>query len=511
MRSTLDTRLQDIAARSLRTGLINYDRRHGWRGAKAQVDLAADWRATLHNFRNESGMPGWQIAAVLATTPQNDVEIALQEGGKGRIPFSELTWARKHLGTGVGGAVTKASEVVRPGDVIYVEPLKDKGERIFGLRQVPTVNGALVALNPHTGQVLALEGGFSFASSQFDRAMQAMRQPGSAFKPFVYAAALDHGYTPASRVLDAPFVMEQGPGLPLWSPQNFTKKFYGLVTLRHALEDSLDAVTVRVAQDIGMTTIADYAERMGVYDRLPHFLANSIGAGDTTLLRVASGYAVFVNGGHKITATLVDRIQDRHGKTVYRHDTRPCEGCDAAQWRNQEEPLLPDDRPTVLSPQTSYQVVSLMEGVVLRGTGATVASVGKPLAGKTGTTNDAKDLWFVGFSPDLLCGVYIGYDNPVSLGASEQAAHTAAPIFRDFMKEALADTPSIPFRVPPGIVLVSVDRHTGGLAPAGAPGTILDAFRPGTQPSTAIYDQPEGIATGVSTDTEISRGTGGLY
>jgi penicillin-binding protein 1A len=511
VRSTLDTRLQEIAVRSLRQGLINYDRRHGWRGAKAQVELAADWRATLRNFKNESGMPKWQVAAVTGIAPQNEVEIGLQGGGTGHIPFSELTWARKHMGTGIGGPVTKATDVVKPGDVIYVERLPDKGEGVYGLRQVPLVNGALVALNPHTGQVLALEGGFSFASSQFDRAMQALRQPGSAFKPFVYAAALDHGYTPASRVLDAPFVMEQGPGLPLWSPQNFTKKFYGVVTLRHALEESLDAVTVRVAQDIGMTTIADYAERMGVYDHLSHYLSNAIGAGDTTLLRVASGYAVFANGGHKIAATLIDRIQDRHGKTVYRHDTRPCEGCDAAEWRNQEEPLLPDDRPTVLSPQTAYQVTSLMEGVVLRGTGGTAASVGKPLAGKTGTTNDAKDLWFVGFSPDLLCGVYIGYDTPTSLGAREQAAHTAAPIFRDFMKEALADTPAIPFRVPPGIVLVSIDRHTGGLAPAGAPGTILEAFRPGTAPTSAIADAPADGTMGATVDTQISNGTGGLY
>lgn len=512
VRSTLDTHLQDIGVRALRAGLIRYDRRHGWRGAKQHIDLAADWQATLKNYKNESGVTNWQVAAVTALTPENNVEIGLQGGSKGLIPFSELAWARKHMGGGTGPAIIKASQVVNPGDVIYVEPLKEKGEGIYGLRQVPTVNGALVALNPHTGQVLALSGGFSFDSSQFDRAMQAMRQPGSAFKPFVYAAALDHGYTPASRVLDAPFVMEQGPGLPLWSPQNFTKKFYGLVTLRHALEESLDAVTVRVASDVGMTTIANYAERMGVYDRLSHYLSNAIGAGDTTLLRVAAGYAVFVNGGHKITPTLVDRLQDRHGKTVYRHDMRPCEGCDAAEWRNQEEPLLPDDRPTVLSPQTSYQVVSLMEGVVLRGTGTVVAQVGKPLAGKTGTTNDAKDMWFVGFSPDLLCGVYIGFDNPTSLGDKEQAAHVAAPVFRDFMMEALADTPATPFRVPPGIVLVSVDRHTGGLAPAGAPGTILDAFRPGTEPSTAVYDQPEGtIATGVSTDTEISRGTGGLY
>jgi len=512
VRSTLDTRLQDIAVRSLRQGLINYDRRHGWRGAKEHIELAADWRATLQNFKNESGMPNWQVAAVTGIALPNEIQIGLQGGGSGHIPFSELSWARRHVGTGLGGQVTKASDVIKPGDVIYVERLPDKGEGVYGLRQVPLVNGALVALNPHTGQVLALEGGFSFASSQFDRAMQALRQPGSAFKPFVYAAALDHGYTPASRVLDAPFVMEQGPGLPLWSPQNFSKKFYGIVTLRHALEDSLDAVTVRVAQDIGMTTIADYAERMGVYDHLSHYLSNAIGAGDSTPLRVASGYAVFANGGHKIAATLIDRIQDRHGKTVYRHDKRPCEGCDAAQWHNQEEPLLPDDRPTVLSPQTAYQVTSLMEGVVQRGTGAIVASVGKPLAGKTGTTNDAKDLWFVGFSPDLLCGVYIGYDTPTSLGAREQAAFTAAPIFRDFMKEALADTPAIPFRVPPGIVLVSVDRHTGGLAPAGAPGTILEAFRPGTEPTTAIVDAPaDGVTTGTTVDTQISNGTGGLY
>ncbi|MGQ0741727.1 MAG: penicillin-binding protein 1A [Alphaproteobacteria bacterium] len=512
VRSTLDTRLQDIGVRALRAGLIKYDRRHGWRGAKAQVDLASNWQATLDNFRNQSGLATWQLAAVTAVTSENDVEIGLQNGATGVIPFSELAWARRQLRNGhVGAPVSRASDVVKPGEVIYVEALKEKGQGVYGLRQVPEVNGGLVALNPHTGQVLALAGGFSFGSSQFDRAMQALRQPGSAFKPFVYAAALDSGYTPATRVLDAPFVMEQGPGLPLWSPQNFTKKYYGLVTLRRAIEQSYDAVTVRMAADVGMRKIARYAERMGVYDKLSLFLANALGAGDTTVLRMASGYASFVNGGRKVTPTLIDRIQDRHGKTVYRHDTRKCDTCDAPEWRHQEEPLLPDDRPAVLSPQTAYQVVSLLEGAVLRGTGAVVSEIGKPLAGKTGTTNEAKDLWFVGFSPDLVCGVYVGFDNPHTLGEFEQAAHTAAPIFKDFMKEALQDTPAIPFRVPPGIVLVSVDKFTGGLASPGAPGTILEAFRPGSEPSTAIYDEATDAIAGASTETEISRGTGGLY
>ena len=516
VRSTLDTHLQDIGVRALRAGLIAYDRRHGWRGPPGHIDMATDWRATFKNFTDASGVATWRVALVTAVTPENEAEIALQSGATGRIPFAELTWARKALkGGAFGAAVKKATEVVTPGDVVYVEPLKDKGAGIYGLRQVPTVNGALIVLNPHTGQVLALSGGFSYDSSEFDRAMQAMRQPGSAFKPFVYAAALDHGYTPSSHVLDAPFVMEQGPGLPLWSPENFSHKFYGLVTLRHALEESLDAVTVRVAQDIGMSVVANYGERMGVYDHLPHFLANAIGAGDTTLYRLASGYATFVNGGHKITPTLVDRIQDRHGKTVYRHDTRPCENCDAADWQNQEEPLLSDDRPQVLSPQTSYQIVSLMEGVVQRGTGIVVSQVGKPLAGKTGTTNDAKDTWFIGFSPDLLCGVFIGYDTPTSMGAKEQAAFIAAPVFRDFMKEALADAPAIPFRVPPGIELVSVDSHTGMLATPGAPGTILEAFKPGTEPTgTEQAMGPDGQplnANASTTNSTITQGTGGLY
>ncbi len=513
VRSTLDTHLQDIGVRALRAGLIAYDRRHGWRGAVGHVDLTADWRAELKNYKETSGVSAWRLAAVTGITPQNDVEIGLRDGSKGRIPFSELTWARQQIKTWLGPEVKKATDAVKLGDVVYVEPLKEKGRGVYGLRQVPTINGALIALNPHTGQVLAMSGGFSFDSSQFNRATQAMRQPGSSFKPFVYAAALDHGYTPSSHVLDAPFVMEQGPGLPLWSPENFSHKFYGLVTLRYALEESLDAVTVRVAQDIGMDIVADYADRMGVYDHLSHFLSNAIGAGDTTLYRIASGYATFVNGGHKITATLVDRIQDRHGKTVYRHDTRPCEGCDEAAWRNQEEPLLPDDRPQVLSPQTSYQIVSLMEGVVEHGTGIVVSSVGKPLAGKTGTTNDAKDTWFIGFSPDLLCGVFIGFDNPATLGAREQAAFIAAPVFRDFMKEALADTPPIPFRVPPGIVLVPVDGHTGMLVTAGAPGAILEAFKPGTEPTTAEQQAlgPDGQPLNANPNSQITQGTGGLY
>jgi penicillin-binding protein 1A len=370
-------------------------------------------------------------------------------------------------------------------------------------------------MDPYTGRVLAMVGGFSFDQSKFNRATQALRQPGSSFKPFVYATALDNGYTPSTLVLDAPIEINAGPGQEIWRPENFDKQSYGLRTLRYGIEHSKNQMTVRLAQDIGMPLVADYAQRFGLYNNLLPVLAMSLGAGETTVLKVTSGYSMFVNGGKRITPTLIDRIQDRWGKTVYRHDARQCPDCSASSWQGQTEPKLIDAREQVIDPLTAYQITSILEGVVIRGTGASIASVGKPLAGKTGTTNDAKDLWFVGFSPDLAVGVYLGYDKPKSLGSQAQASTYAAPIFRDFMKIALADKPATPFRVPAGIKLVLVNGETGGRADKGDEGSLIEAFKPGTGPSDfRIVDgsAPNGIFLPTpETERAVGTGTGGVY
>jgi penicillin-binding protein 1A len=374
----------------------------------------------------------------------------------------------------------------------------------------------MVVMDPWTGRVLALVGGFSYDQSQFDRATQAMRQPGSSFKPFVYASALDNGYTPSTVVVDAPIEIDQGPGLGMWRPENYsTGKYYGPQTLRFGLEQSRNVMTVRLAQDVGMPLIAEYAKRFGVYDSLPPYLSFALGAGETTVLRMTAAYSMFANGGRRITPTLIDRIQDRYGKTVYKHDLRECSACDAAKWQNQPEPTLVDRREQVLDPMTAYQITSMMEGVVQRGTGTAVREVGKPIAGKTGTTNDEKDAWFMSFTPDLAVGIYMGYDKPRHLGRGATGGHLAAPIARDFYKVALADKPAVPFRVPPGIKLIRIDAKTGTRAGPGTERAILEAFKPGTAPpdSAAIIGMGGSDQQSVSPDADraVRSGTGGLY
>jgi penicillin-binding protein 1A len=515
VRSTLDSRLQNFAVNGLRAGLVRYDRRHGWRGATRNISIDGDWKGSLQAAGNHSGIPTWRLAVALAYGPDKSVHIGLDDGSQGTIPFEQLSWARpEHKASAtVGAAPTAPQDVVKTGDVIYVEPVDSAGH--YGLRQVPEINGAIVAMDPHTGRVFALSGGFSFASSQFDRAMQAQRQPGSAFKPFVYAAALDNGYTPVSKVLDAPVAFPQGPGLPMWTPKNFEKHFLGLATLRRGITLSRNLMTIRLAHDVGMDKVVQYPIRMGVYDKLPAYLSNSIGAYETTLIRLVAGYAQFVNGGKKVTPKLIDRIQNRNGTTIYREDARACDGCNTWNWHNQAEPLLPDTRPQTLDPRTAYQIVSLLQGVVQYGTGKVVSEVGKPLAGKTGTSNDSKDVWFVGFSPDLVCGVFVGYDDPRTLGRREQGATVAAPIFRDFMKGALSDEPAIPFRVPPGVILVSIDRINGVPESASSATAIEEAFKSGTEPGAASYlDQTAAQTEEKPTNgpgNTVDEGTGGLY
>ena len=344
------------------------------------------------------------------------------------------------------------------------------------------MSGALVAMDPHTGRVLAISGGFSFAISQFDRATQAYRQTGSAIKPFVFLTALDHGFTPSTRVSDAPISLPQGPGLPMWTPTNYEgERFRGPTPLRIGLEQSIDTLTVRLATMIGMDAIADTIQRFGILDHVPHEYAITLGAGATTPLRLTAAYAMIVNGGKRITPTVIDRVQDRNGKTILRADDRPCDGCTDVDWDHQPVPVIPDNREQVADPGSAYQLVTMMQGVVERGTGTAVKAVGKPIAGKTGTTNDYRDAWFEGFNPDLAAGVYVGYDEPDSLGKDETGGHVAAPIFRDFMIAALKNTPAVDFRIPPGLRLYRVSAATG-LPVSGNEPAIYEAYKPGTEP-----------------------------
>jgi penicillin-binding protein 1A len=489
VRSTLDPTLQDIATRTLRAGLVAYDRRHGWRGPLTHMDSSAGWDKRLAAISRPDLVP-WVLAVVLVNG-EDHTEIGLADGRKGRIPLAEMRWARPTLAPlSLGPVPKRPADVLAPGDVIAVEAVAKSedgkehyGPETFALRQPPKVEGALVAIDPNTGRVLAMQGGFSYARSQFNRATQGMRQPGSSFKPFVYMTALDNGYTPSSLVLDAPIELDQGPGLPKWRPMNYHGGFLGPTTLRVGIEKSRNLMTVRLAATLGMEKVAGFAERFGVVDKLPRELSMALGAGETTPLRMAAAYAQIVNGGRKVTPTLVDRIQDRNGVTVYRHDGRTCDGCESTFYTNQDMPDIPDTREQLVDPMTAYQMVHILEGVVERGTGHAIAVVGKPLAGKTGTSNDSKDTWFVGFAPDLAVAVFVGFDEPASLGDKETGASVAAPVFRDFMMEALKDKPPTPFRVPPGIRLVRVNAATGRPASAGDKNSIYEAFKPDTGPA----------------------------
>ena len=392
-----------------------------------------------------------------------------------------MQWARKYVdGSKLGPVIKTPSDVLKVGDIIYVAPSGQPQQ--FHLVQIPDVEGALVAMDPHTGRVLAMVGGFSYGNSQFNRAVQAMRQPGSSFKPVVYAAALDNGYSPSSVLLDAPIEFKQQNG-EIWKPKNYEKNFFGPSTLRRGIEQSRNTMTVRLADDLGMTKIADLAQRLGIYDRMPLQLSMALGAGETTLLKMTTAYSMIANGGKKVEATLIDRIQDRYGKTIFRHDGRDCSACKLANFEaNTPEPEFIDTREQVMNPYTAYQITSMMEGVVERGTGKKVQIVGKPVAGKTGTSNDERDAWFVGFTPDLTVGVYIGYDNPKPMGKGRTGGEVAAPVVADFMRLALRDKAAIPFRVPRAIELIPIHVNTGKRGIYGEDGVILEAFKPGDEP-----------------------------
>ncbi|MDJ0608983.1 MAG: penicillin-binding protein 1A [Kiloniellales bacterium] len=519
VRTTLDPRLQEIADSTLRAGLMAYDMRHGWRGPLRRIDLlASDWREAMVDLEPPLGAGAWRLAMVLDLDDEG-AQIGFKDGLVGRIPFAEMAWARPWMeDQKVGPEPKLPADVLTRGDVVLVEALgvealgvEDEGlpSEDYALRQVPEIEGGLVALDPHTGRVLAMSGGWSFERSEFNRAVQAQRQPGSAFKPIVYLAALSAGYTPSTIILDAPFVIDQGEGRGKWKPANYSKKFYGPTPMRVGIEKSRNLMTVRLARTVGMDPIIETAERLGVVDNMRPELAMALGAGETTLLRLTTAYAMLVNGGKRIMPTLIDRVQDKKGNTIYRHDQRLCAGCEAEIWGQQAVPRLPDERDQVADPQSAYQVVSMLQGVVQRGTGRRVAAVGKPLAGKTGTTNESQDTWFIGFTPDLAVGVFVGFDVPRPLGPRETGSSVAAPIFRDFMAGALAEEPAIPFRIPPGIRLVRVNLETGQPARAGDRRVILEAFKQGTVPDgrEALIDGGYDPRVGGSS----VPGTDGLY
>jgi penicillin-binding protein 1A len=520
VRTTLDPKLQVLARKQLIDGLVRFDETQGYRGPVTKLEPAGEWGSKLSEVKALSDVAPWRLAVVLEATDQSariGFQPAREPGGglsrereTGILTLDGVKWAKPTWGPTRGRVPVKVSQVLETGDVIYVEPLAGKDGQ-FKLRQVPEISGAIVAMDPQTGRVLAMVGGFSYDQSQFNRATQALRQPGSSFKPLVYAAALDNGYTPSSIVLDAPLEVDTGNGT--WKPENYEGKFYGPSTLRFGIERSRNVMTVRLAQDLGMPLIGEYAKRFGIYENLPPYLSFSLGAGETTLLRMVGAYAMFDNGGKKVTSSLIDRIQDRYGHTIYKHDQRECRGCSAKKWENQPEPTLIDRRERVIDAMTAYQITSMMEGVVKRGTGSAVNELGKPVAGKTGTTNDEKDVWFVGFSPDLVVGVFMGYDKPRHIADRASGGSLAAPIFRDFMKVALADKPAVPFRVPTNIKLIRVDPRTGMRAVPGGP-QILEAFKPGTAPpdyyATIGVNDPDGRPMTVTPEAErmISRGNG---
>ncbi len=518
IRTTLDPQMQIWARRALVDGLVGYDRRHGWRGPVKTIDVQGDWGVPLGKIRGPSDIGHWKLSVVLEVG-DNRAKIGLQpprlEDGSivkertgGFIPLEEAKWAAPT--DNPDKKITKVSQVLNVGDVVYVAKTGKPG--IWSLMQIPGVDGAIVAMNPHTGRVHAMVGGFSYSLSQFNRAIQAQRQPGSSFKPFVYAAALDNGYTPSSVIVDAPIEIAQGKSGKTWRPKNYGGRFYGPSTLRIGIERSRNVMTVQLAQDMGMDVVAEYGRRFGIYDDMPQVLSMSLGAGETSLVRMTAAFGMLVNGGREIKPTLIDRIQNRRGKTIYKHDGRECTDCSADAWQGQPEPVLADDRAPITNPHTAYQIVSMLEGVVERGTAKVVKAVGKPLGGKTGTTNDEKDAWFVGFAPDLAVGVYIGFDKPQPMGKKSTGGDLAAPVFRDFMTMALKDKSAIPFRVPSGINFVPINSTTGKRAQLGDEKVILEAFKPGESPPEDIYViGGETLTESIEPSGTLTSGTGGLY
>ena len=457
----IDLDLQKIATESLRKGLIKYDKRKGWRGPILNKSYTKDWFKDLRTHELEKSI-NWKLAIVKKIN-QFSAEIEIDDKSKGLIKYNDITWTKKEF-----------DELLKVGDVIYV---KEISKNTFSLKQIPKINGGIVVMNPFTGRILAISGGFSFKNSEFNRASQALRQPGSAFKPFVYALALENNFTPSSLVLDAPLVLDQGADLKMWKPENYGKKFYGPSTLRVGLEKSRNLMTVRIAQKLGVENVAKFSQQLGIYENPDSLLSISLGSAETTLLKLTSAYCAFVNGGRLVYPILIDRVQDSEGNTILNNENRRCKNCDKISFTGMEYPEISDKYKKIFSPQTAYQITSLLEGVIKRGTGKKLKDLNLNIAGKTGTTNENTDAWFIGFTSDLVIGVYVGMDNPQPLGKFETGSKTALPIFKNFIKSAVKKSDSRPFKVSDGITMMVVDPSTGQKAKFSSKNTILEAYK----------------------------------
>jgi len=453
--------LQKIAIRSLREGLVSYDKRKGWRGPLLQKQNIRNWKDKLDEFRLERSIK-WDLA-IIKKVNKFSTEIETENNVKGIIKYENISWVKKEF-----------NEILKVGDVVYVENLNNN---MFALKQLPQVNGGIVVMDPFTGRVLALSGGFSFKKSEFNRATQALRQPGSAFKPFIYALALENGYTPSTLILDAPLVLEQGYDLKMWKPENYGKKFYGPSTLRMGLEKSRNLMTVRIAQDIGVKKIVNFSKQLGIYDNPSELLSISLGSAETTLLKLTSAYSSFVNGGKLVKPIMIDRIQDSEGSTIFNNEKRKCINCNQISPLSGNFPKIEDEFLQIFSPQTAYQMTSILEGTVQNGTGRNLKDLNLDLAGKTGTTNSNTDTWFIGFTSKLAIGVYVGSDNPKSLGRRETGAKTALPIFKSFIKDAVTKEDARPFKVADNILLKVIDPITGQKALTENKFTIIEAYK----------------------------------
>ena len=457
----IDLNLQTIATKSLRDGLIAYDKRKGWRGPLTNKIYNSEWKKDLEKYKLENSI-NWKLAIVKKIN-KFSAEIETEDNIEGVIEYQSISWTKKEF-----------NKLLKPGDIIYVKNLK---ENIFNLQQLPKVNGGIVVMDPFTGRILALSGGFSFKQSEFNRATQAKRQPGSAFKPFVYALALENNFTPTSLVLDAPLVLDQGDDLKMWKPENYGKKFYGPSTLRVGLEKSRNLMTVRIAQNLGVEKIVDFSKALKIYDNPEELLSISLGSAETTLLKLTSAYSVFVNGGKLVEPILIDRIQDSEGNTIFNNDKRKCINCDQISYLTNDYPEIKNNYTQIFSPETAFQMTSILEGVVQRGTAKKLKDLNLNIAGKTGTTNKNTDTWFIGFTSNVLVGVYVGSDNPTPLGKYETGSKTALPIFKSFISDSINKNDARPFKAAKGTVMMVVDPLTGQKAKFNSKNTIIEVFK----------------------------------
>tara|TARA_B100000902_G_scaffold160084_1_gene155847 strand:- start:4382 stop:6721 length:2340 start_codon:yes stop_codon:yes gene_type:complete len=458
----INLNLQKIATISLRNGLISYDRRKGWRGPITNIAYKNNWFKNIDKNNILEKSIEWKIAIVKKVN-QFHADIETENKVFGKIEYKDVSWTKKEF-----------TEILKKGDIIYVKKIKDN---LFSLQQLPEINGGVVVMDPYTGRVFALSGGFSFNNSEFNRSSQALRQPGSAFKPFVYALALENKYTPSSLILDAPLVLDQGIDLKKWKPENYGKKFYGPSTLRIGLEKSRNLMTVRISRNLGIDKVANFSKKMNIYENPNELLSISLGSAETTLLKLTSAYCSFVNGGKLVDPIIIDRIQDGEGNTIINNENRKCINCDEISFTGKEFPTIKDNYSQVISAETAYQITSILQGAVERGTGKKLKKLNLNLAGKTGTTNENTDAWFIGFTSNLVIGVYVGMDNPKPLGKFETGSKAALPVFKEFVKKAVKKSDSRPFKVPQNITLMVIDADTGEKAKFSSKNTIIESYK----------------------------------